>query len=149
MSKGANRTVAAHLQKVAHSYAVVYPDHAPREDDPHYLDFDHIVRAWKKDPDKWRCAYGVERGDFSECDLTHPLEVHHNHIEFALLNSVDLALLEPRYPGVSDPDKLGAWVESADNLIVYCARHHRGHSGVHSATAADFEASRYIRNLIQ
>ena len=144
-----DEAVAAHVQKFSHSYLVVYPEHSAREDDPHYIDFHHLQREWKKDPDKWRCAYGVEKGDFTECDLTHPLEIHHAHVEFALLNSIDLALFEKRYPGISDPDHLGAWVESAANCIVYCVRHHRGHAGVHSASAADWEASFVIRNLIQ
>ena len=139
----------AHIQKFTHSYSIAYPDHAPREGDPHYIDFHHIQREWKKDPEKWRCQYGVDRNDFTECDLTLPLEIHHGHVEFALMNLIDFGLLEIRYPGISDPNALGAWVESAENLVVYCAKHHRGHSGVHNASAADFEAAHFIRNLIQ
>jgi len=143
-----DKAVIAHIQKFTHSYTIAYPEHSAREDDPHYVDFHHIQREWKKDPEKWRCAFGADRGDFSECDLTRPLEIHHNHVEFALLNDIDLSLLNVKYPGVGDRDKLGAWVEDADNLIVYCAKHHRGHAGVHSASSADFEASHFIRNLI-
>lgn len=140
--------VDAHEQKVTHSYWVSYPAHDPRPTDPHYLDFDHLRRVWKADPDKWQCEIGKHRNDFSDCDLIHPLEVHHAIIEFSLQNGVDLAWLEVDYPGISDPDEVGAWVESATNLQVLCRFHHRGSGGVHSATASDFSAERYIRNLI-
>jgi len=66
-----------------------------------------------------------------------------------LKNGVDLRWLEADYPGISDPEAVGAWVESAENLMWLCLRHHRGHQGVHVATAADFEAQKYVRNLIQ
>jgi hypothetical protein len=140
--------VAAHLQKVSHNYAVRYPEHEAREDDPHYTDFNHIHRAWRKDPEKWQCHIGLRRGDFSECSLDKPLELHHAHIEFALMNAVELAWLERDYPGVSDPEKLGAWVESAENLLVLCEFHHRGHGGIHVASSSGYEGLKYIRGFI-
>lgn len=112
--------VAAHTQAVAHHYSMHYPEHPARTDDPHYVDFEHIRTEWKKDPQKWRCAIGAHRGDFSECDSEHPLELHHAHVEFALQNGIDLAWLEKDYPGISDPANLGAWVESGANLVVLC-----------------------------
>ena len=137
-----------HDQPVTNRYLVHYPDHAPREDDPHYRDFNHIHREWKKDPQRWRCAVGAHRDDFSECDTEHPLELHHAHVEFALQNGVDLTWLAKDYPGIDTPEEVGAWVESAENLMVLCVRHHRGHGGIHHASYADYEASKYIRNLI-
>lgn len=142
------KIVAAHQQKISHSYYIAYPEHPARTDDPHYADFDHIRRAWKADPDKWQCAVGQHRDDFSECDLTKPLELHHSHVEFSLQNGVDLAWLEKDYPGISDTHTVGAWVESAANLTVLCAWHHRGHGGVHVAAASDYEAEKYVKSLI-
>jgi hypothetical protein len=141
--------VAAHDQNASHRYTLHYPEHPARETDPHYRDFDHIRRAWRMDSEKWQCAVGKHRDDFSECDLSRPLELHHAHVEFSLLNGVDLAWLEVDYPGISDPDAVGAWVESADNLKVLCIAHHRGHRGIHVASAADFEAQKYVRRLIE
>ena len=138
----------AHDQKTTHSYMVHYPEHPARQDDPHYVDFNHIHNEWKKDPEKWQCAIGKHRNDFSECELTKPLELHHSHVEFSLQNGVELAWLEKDYPGISDPKSVGAWVESADNLIVLCVHHHRGHGGVHVAAAADYEAAKYVRGLL-
>lgn len=141
--------IAAHAQAETHHYTVRFPAHPARADDPHYADFNHLHALWKKDPVKWQCTIGAHRRDFSECDLTKPLELHHSHIEFSLQNGVDLAWLEADYPGISSPDEVGAWVESAANLAVYCVFHHRGHGGVHVAAAADFEAEKYVRGLIQ
>lgn len=143
-----DKAVAAHVQKVTHNYAIRYPEHSAREDDPHYVDFNHIHREWRKDPEKWQCHIGQRRGDFSECSLDKPLELHHAHIEFALLNAVELAWLEKDYPGISDYERLGAWVESAENLLVLCEFHHRGHGGIHVASSSDYEGLKYIRGFI-
>jgi hypothetical protein len=141
-------SVPAHDQAETHHYRVHYPPHPARADDPHYRDFNAIHRAWKADPERWQCAIGKHRGDFGECDLSKPLELHHAHVEFSLQNGVDLAWLEADYPGVSNPDEVGAWVESATNLLVLCVFHHRGHGGVHVASASDYEAEKYVRGLI-
>lgn len=138
----------AHDQPTTNRYVVHFPPHPAREDDPHYKDFNAIHKAWKADPDKWQCAIGKHRHDFTECDLTQPLELHHAHVEFSLQNGIDLAWLAADYPGIDQPDEVGAWVESADNLLVLCVRHHRGAGGIHHASASDFEAEKYVRDLI-
>ena len=78
-----------------------------------------------------------------------PLELHHSHVEFSLQNGVNLEWLEVDYPGISNPDEVGAWVESPENLQWLCEFHHRGHGGVHVASASDYEAEKYVRNLIR
>lgn len=141
----------AHKQHVTRRYTITYPDHEPRRGDKHYRDFNAYRRQHIKTAE---CEFGVSRGgDFSECDpgpdsWPKGLECHHGVIEYALQNSVDLELLERDYPGVSDPDELGEWVESGTNLVIYCTKHHRGAGGVHSASASDWTAEHYIRNLI-
>lgn len=138
-------TVEAHDQHETHHYTVHFPAHEPRESDPHYRDFEAYRRAHIATA---KCAVGEHRADFSECDGKHPLELHHAHIEFALQNGVDLKWLEADYPGVSNPDEVGAWVESGTNLVFLCRAHHRGAGGVHNASASDYEAERYVRGLI-
>jgi hypothetical protein len=133
----------AHDQNETHRYLVHFPAHPPRESDPHYRDFEAYRR---KTHAAAKCAIGEHRNDFSECQ--GGLELHHSRIEFALQNGVDLGWLEKDYPGISDPDSVGAWVESAANLTWLCLAHHRGHGGVHVASASDYEASRYVRGLI-
>lgn len=137
--------VPTHDQPVTHRYTVHYPEHPAREDDPHYRDFEAYRRKTHHDA---KCSVGAARDDFSECDLTRPLELHHAHVEFSLQNGVDLKWLERDYPGISNPDEVGAWVESADNLVWLCAAHHRGPGGVHVAAASDYEAERFVRGLI-
>ena len=111
----------AHDQKENHSYIVHYPAHGPRQGDPNYKDFNHYHKTHRKTA---RCYIG-ERVGFGDCKdekgklVPTPddpsaeqqgLELHHTHIEFALTNGVSLKALEKDYPGVSDPDKVGAWV---------------------------------------
>lgn len=133
----------AHDQNTTHHYLIHYPEHQPRRTDPHYRDFEAYRRRTHKTA---KCAFAVRIGNFTEC--AGPLELHHAHVEFALQNGIDLAVLERDYPGISNPDQVGAWVESGDNLTYYCAFHHRGHGGVHCASSSDFEASHYVRGLI-
>lgn len=141
---GAKGPVAAHDQATTRRYTMHYPAHPARTDDPHYKDFNEFHR---RTHDTAVCQFAVDReGDDSECH--GGLELHHAHVEFSLQNGVDLVLLEADYPGVSNPDEIGAWVESAQNLIWLCAGHHRGHGGIHVAAASDYEASKYVRNLI-
>jgi hypothetical protein len=140
--------VTAHTQKTTHSYLIHFPDHAPREQDPYYADFHHF-KANRRKAGTYTCDFAVEHrgGNTSECDLTKPLEAHHRIIEFAVMNSVDLSLLEHDYPGISLMT-IGKWTESATNLMLLCVPHHRGHMGVHVASASDYAATFYIRNLI-
>jgi hypothetical protein len=143
-------TTPAHAQAVTHHYTLLYPAHPERKGDPHYKSFQAYRRRTK---DAAKCAIGLHRKDFSEC--TDPskwpvgLELHHAHIEFALQAGVDLSWLEADYPGVSNPNTVGAWVESAANLVWLCERHHRGLDGVHVLSASDYEAIKYVRKLVQ
>jgi hypothetical protein len=150
--------VAAHDAVQHHSYLVHFPPHPPREGDPHYVDFDHYHRKTRKTA---RCYVG-ERIGFGECRDQHGnpcpppadggeqpgLELHHAHVEFALQQGVSLAALEKDYPGISDPDAVGAWVESAANFRWLCVHHHRGPAGAHSIAHADWEAAQYVLGLL-
>jgi hypothetical protein len=141
--------VPAHEQKFTHSYIVVYPAHEPRASDPHKHDF----LAWKADrksSNTYYCDFAKQHrnGDESECDLTHPLEAHHKIVELAMVNELDFTLLEADFPGISNPDLAGSWIDSDKNLTLLCVNHHRGPMGVHNASASDYGSSFYIRNLI-
>lgn len=137
-------TTPAHDQAETKHYTVHYPAHPERKSDPHYKDFNAYRRRTQKTA---KCAVGQHRDDYSEC--AGGLELHHSKVEFALQNGIDLAWLERDFPGISDTDTVGAWVESADNLMWLCEFHHRGHGGVHVASSSDFEAERYVKGLIQ
>lgn len=136
--------VAAHDQTVTNRYLVAYDAHEPRANDPHKRDFDEWKRR-QKATGKWRCAWAVEVDDDTGCDQSLPLEAHHSHLELALKNNVSWEHLEHLYPGISDADKVGAWIDSDQNLILYCAFHHRAVAGgVHHLDAAMWEASKLL-----
>ena len=148
---------AAHDIRVNHKYIIHYPDHAPRQDDPHYVDFNHYHNKTRKTA---RCYVG-ERIGFDECitpqgepatidanGVQSGLELHHAHVEQALLNSVDLTALEVDYPGISNAEEVGKWAQSGKNFRWLCFGHHRGPGGAHNATHSDYEGAQYIKGLI-
>lgn len=137
--------VPAHAQEITHRYTIHYPEHLPREADPHYHLFE-AAKAHLKQSGKWQCAVGVEHGDTAEC--SGGLELHHHYVEYALANAVDLALIAAAFPNVTDAASLQTWIESEEQLQVLCAFHHRGHGGVHVLSAADWEAERFVRGLV-
>ncbi len=147
----------AHEQGFTHRYFVHYPPHPPRQDDPHYVDFEHYHRQHRPTA---RCWVG-ERVGFDDCRDEHGapcviaadgvqsgLELHHAHVEFALQNGIDLRALERDFPGISDATNVGAWVESDVNFRWVCTFHHRGPGGAHTASHSDWEASQYVPGLI-
>jgi hypothetical protein len=149
--------VAAHDQTISHHYVVHFPEHPARTDDPHYVDFNHYHTKTRPTA---RCAVGLIAG-FDDCrdvkgqllvidenGQQSGLELHHSHIEFSLQNGINLSALESVYPGVSDPNDLGAWVESATNFEWLCVFHHRAAGGAHTATASDWEAEKFVKGLI-
>jgi hypothetical protein len=148
----------AHSQRFSHTYWVHYPEHGPRSGDPHYVDFEAYHHRTR---DTARCYVGQRIG-FDYCadakgqpcppppegGIQPGLELHHTHIEFAVQNGVDLKALEVDYPGVSDPDAIGAWVESAANLRWLCVAHHRSNRGAHAVDHSNYEGSQYIPGLV-
>lgn len=135
--------VPAHTQVTTHTYLVSYPAHPARSGDPHYRDFEHFRRLHAKTA---QCKFVGTAGE-PQCS-PGPLELHHAFIEFALTNGVDLAALERDFPGISDAEAVGAWVESEPNFEFLCIYHHRGHGGAHVAAHADYIGERYVRGLI-
>lgn len=154
-----DQTVEAHDAKQSHSYTVHFPPHPARTSDPHYVDFNHYHKLHRASA---RCYVG-ERIGFGDCkdaqgkptpapddpnEEQAGLELHHAHVEFSLQQGIDLAALEKDFPGISDPDQVGAWVESDQNFRWLCVFHHRGPGGAHTAAHADWEAEQYVRGLI-
>ena len=135
--------VQAHNQKITHHYTMRFPEHSPRAGDPHYVDFNHYRKTHIATA---KCKFW-DSADPDQC--TTQLELHHSFIEFSLQNGVNFAVLEKDFPGISDPNKVGAWVESDQNLEWLCSYHHRGSGGAHTASASDFTAERYVKDLIE
>ena len=123
--------VPAHSAAQTHHYTVHFPEHPARTSDPHYVDFHHYHEQHRKTA---RCYVGQRIG-YSDCrdaqgvptpapeDATAEqdgLELHHAFVEFSLQNGIDLKALEVDFPGISDPTKLGEWVESDQNFRWLC-----------------------------
>src|SRR6185437_444767 len=152
-----NAAVAAHSQKMTHTYVVHFPAHPARTSDPHYVDFNHYHQLHRPTA---RCWVGAKIG-FDECldaqgnvvsidanGEMSGLELHHAYVEFSLQNGIDLAALEKDFPGISNPDEVGAWVESDANFRWLCVFHHRAAGGAHTASHSDWTAEQYVRGLI-
>lgn len=149
--------VAAHSQSVSHAYVVHFPEHPPRDGDPHYIDFTHYHRKTRATA---RCYTG-ERVGFQDCrdaqgnpvvidanGQMSGMELHHAHVEFALQQGISLEALEKDYPGISNPNEVGAWVESEANFRWLCVFHHRTNAGgAHAVSHSDWEGSQYVRGL--
>jgi hypothetical protein len=149
--------IAAHVGTETHHYSVHFPPHPARTGDPHYVDFNHYHHKTRATA---RCYVGQRIG-FEDCTDAQGhsctvdakgqqsgLELHHAHVEFSLQQGISLAALEVDYPGISNPDDLGAWVETETNFRWLCVWHHRGMAGAHSVSHSDWEASQYVLGLI-
>lgn len=134
--------VAAHSAAQSHKYVMHFPAHPARKDDPHYADFNAYHRKYGPTA---TCYIG-DRIGVDHCS-DGPMELHHAVIEFSLQNGVDLKALEVDYPGISNADEVGVWIESEQNFRWLCPYHHRGQAGAHTAAHADWTASQYVPTL--
>lgn len=121
---------AAHEQQVTLRIVEFFPSHEPRESDPHYAAF-NAVRHRLKASGKlvcWVCGH-------DEAVAGQPIELHHNVVEYALANGVDLTRFEEKFPEFCKTDETEeeflAWVESEGNLLPLCKLHHTGAQGIH------------------
>lgn len=114
------------------------PEHAPREDDPHYHLFEQ-AKARLKRQGLWKCVIND--------DLCEGVpELHHTHVEFSQINNADPDKIAKALGLHFDTDEeFQAWAESPGNLEVLCSAHHRTHYGVHVLPAALWEANRWRR----
>lgn len=116
---------AQHDQKITLHIVEHYPSHEPRAGDPHYHFF-NAARARLQKLGKLTCWVGNH-----EC--AGQIELHHDKVEFALANGVDVARFAKLYPEfgiIGDDDFLRA-IESEGNLTPLCKRHHTGNLGIH------------------
>lgn len=127
---------AAHDQPLTLHILTHVPEHAPREDDPHYHLFEQ-AKARLKRQGLWKCVI-----DDDLCGGEPQL--HHSHVEFSQVNAVDTAKVE-RALGLhfADDEAFQQWIEGPGNLEVLCRNHHVSHFGVHVIPAALWEALRF------
>lgn len=126
----------AHDQMMTVHILTHVPEHAPREDDPHYHLFEQ-AKARLKRQGMWKC---IINDDLCEGDP----ELHHTHVEFSQINQVDEKKIEQALGLHFDTDEdFQKWAESPGNLEVLCANHHRAHYGIHVIPGPLWEALRF------
>jgi hypothetical protein len=104
---------AAHEQRSTIHILAHVPEHAPREDDPHYHLFMQ-AKARIKRQGLWKCALNDDL-------CGGQLELHHSHVEFSQVNAVDPAKLEQAFGLHFENDEaFQQWVEGPGNLEVLC-----------------------------
>lgn len=104
---------AAHDQSMTIHVLAHVPEHAPREDDPHYHLFEQAKTRLKRQG-LWKCAINDDL-------CGGQLELHHSHVEFSQANAVDPAKIEKALGLHFDDDEaFQAWIESPGNLEVLC-----------------------------
>jgi hypothetical protein len=129
--------VKAHTQTVSEHFTVYYPEHPPRENDPHYHLFNSARRRI--------LAAGV--GCWI-CGCHENLELHHAILEFAVASGVDYEKLSADHPEyhITDEESFLAWVEGPGNLLVLCKDHHRSpYCGIHHVDYPSWETQKYWR----
>lgn len=133
---------AAHEKEVTIRIIERWPEHDPREDDPHYKVFLAAKKRLKANPALWRChvpsAYHAGQ-----------LEVHHSVVEFAHGNDVDVLKLNEMYGLHLDDEQFATWIEDIGNCEVLCVLHHRGQEGVHSLPEPEWNAMRLAREGVE
>lgn len=136
-AKAGSVTVAHDQAMTLHVLAHI-PDHAPREDDPHYHLFEQAKSRLKRQG-LWKCIIGDDLCGGEP-------ELHHTFIEFSQINQVDPKKIQQALGLHFENDEdFQAWAESPGNLEVLCSQHHRAHYGIHVIPGPLWEALRFRR----
>jgi hypothetical protein len=115
--------IAAHSQGFSLHLSLFYPDHEPREQDPHYPFF-RAARRRIQAAGRLHCV-------IPGCHLAGAIELHHSKVEFALQNGIDVPEFNRLYGLHLDAASFLEWIEGEGNLEPLCVSHHRGALGVH------------------
>lgn len=133
--------VAAHSVKRTLTESIWYPEHSPRKASAEYERVHHHLVYVLNEP-CWICS--IRQSDLPPGEY---METHHWHIEWALVNRIDPALILADFPdmGTADEPALRKWLDSEGNMLVLCSRCHRhGLNGIHSITYPAWVAQRWL-----
>jgi hypothetical protein len=125
---------------------VMYPPHEPRKASTEYLHTHQHLVITMNEP-CWIC--GITHTDVLEIPKAQQkwwqLETHHDELEWAAANGVDLTSITKDFPIIlADPVKLREWLDSEGNMLVLCATHHRGsRTGIHTITYPAWKLQRW------
>ena len=126
----------AHSQALTLHLITNVPEHAPREDDPHYHLFNQAKERIKKQG-LWKCIVNDDL-------CSGGPELHHSNIEFSQIGSTDSSKVAEAFGLHFESDEdFQAWIESPGNLEVLCVAHHRTRFGIHDIPAPLWDALRF------
>jgi hypothetical protein len=114
----------AHRQEVTVRFIEAWPAHEPREHDPYY----HLFNAAKRRLKRQGLLRCVVDSDYHWGQI----ELHHDKVEFAHIEDVDVDKFNALYGLHLDDEGFREFVEQEGNLEPLCCLHHRGQEGVHS-----------------
>lgn len=136
-------SVGGHFQTRTLTESIWYPDHAPRKASSEYKRVHHHL-VYELDEACWIC--GVRQSELPDGEYN---ETHHFHLEWALANRADPALILADFPEMKDATDpaLRHWLDSEGNMLVLCSAHHRhGLIGIHSITYPAWVAQRWLKD---
>ena len=125
---------------------IFYPKHSPRTQSAEYKRVHHKLVYDMNEP-CWIC--GITHQDVLQLPLADQraweMETHHDELEWAAANGVDLRLITTDFPEImEDHDKLRHWLDSEGNMLVLCAMHHRAaRTGIHMITYPAWKLQRW------
>ena len=127
-------SVAAHDQHETIRLLRHYPDHGPRNGDPHYHLFEQTKARLKKHG-LWKCVINT-------ADCGGPISLHHSHFEFAYINDIDVPHAQELLGLHLSDEEFQEWIEEPGNLEPLCLRHHMGELAIHVIPTADWDIVR-------
>lgn len=129
----------AHSQIETFHLQYNYPSHEPRETDPHYHVFNNTKNRMEK--------AGLLKCWIGNADCQGAIELHHDAVEFALSEIVDVNHFMQLFPeyGIKDEDGFKDWIESEGNLLPLCTMHHRGLLGIHSVHYPAWRIQKFMK----
>jgi hypothetical protein len=109
-----------------------YEEHEARSDDPYKKMFEE-VKARLKRQGLWKCVIG-------NADCAGEMTLHHDEVEFAYANSVDLPDLNLLLGLHLTDEEFQEFIDEPGNLECLCANHHlpSGNVPIHLIPAADW-----------
>lgn len=127
---------AAHDQMQTLHILAHVPEHAPREDDPHYAAFEQMKARMKRQ--------GLLKCVISDDLCSGPTEIHHSIVEFSQINAADSEKIAKAYGlHFENDDDFAAWCEGPGNAEPLCVAHHRTHFGIHVMPGPLWDALRF------
>lgn len=134
------RIIPAHVVTRQLLENVWYPDHDPRTASSKYKKVHHHL-VYEIDEPCWIC--GIRQ---SQLPRGEHMETHHQHVEWALVNSMDPEKIIKDFPEMGEASSINLrnWLDGEGNMLVLCEAHHRHVlTGVHSITYPIWQAQRW------